>query len=347
MKKRLLMISLLIIMSLGMAACAETSDVDSQNVIQDNESITDNVSTDNNSETGNNFPKPARVGQIVSGEKWSIALLYAKEYDSIDSEYYSDRPSEGNKFLVLFFDVKNTSSENNYFNFLLFEAYVDDYKKNISYIRGNPDGMSIIGGDLDIGKMSKGYIVYQVPSNWQNFEISYIDKIWPQHKAATFVVNKEDISPLDYVYSNSVYQGYTLDSSKKTEIGTKIHNDKWEVTLIDIKKYNSDGEVITQEADDGKEFVIFYLEAENISSADDYFNALYFRTYVDGYVTGQTLLPSDIDGYSGMSADVAAGKKIKGYVAVQAPIGWNTVELIYDDGVFTGDKVAEFAIENE
>lgn len=330
-----------------MAACAETSDVDSQNVIQDNKSITDNVSKDNNSDTGNNLPKPARVGQTVSSEKWSIALLYAKEYDSIDYEYYSDKPSEGNKFLVLFFDIKNTSSENDYFNFLLFEAYVDDYKKNISYIRGNPDGMSIIGGDLDVGKMSKGYIVYQVPSNWQNFEISYIDEIRPPHKAATFVVNKEDISPLDFVYSNSVYQEYTLDSSKKTEIGTKIHNDKWDVTLIDVKKYNSVGEVFTQEADDGKEFVVFYLEAENISSADDYFNTLYFRTYVDGYATGQTLLPSDIDGYSGMSGDVSAGKKLKGYVAVQAPIGWNAVELIYDDGVFTGDKVAGFAIVNE
>ena len=347
MKKKLSIVLLLITMSLGMTACVEISNTDSQNVIQDIESNSDNVSTDNNSETENNLPEHATVGQVVSGEKWSIALLYAKEYDSIDSEYYSDKPSEGNKYLVLFFDVKNISSENDYFNYLYFEGYVDDYSTNVSLIMGKPDGMSAIGGNLDAGKMSKGYIVYEVPSDWQNFEISYKDGVWTTHKAATFVVNKEDISPSDYTYSNSVYQEYVLDSSKKTEIGTKINSDKWDVTLIDAKKYNSVGELFTQEADDGKEFVIFYLEAENVSSTDDYFNTLYFRSYVDGYITEQTLLLSDIDGYSSMSGDVAAGKKIKGYVAVQAPIGWNAVELIYDDGAFTENKVAEFAIVNE
>lgn len=53
---------------------------------------------------------------MVTGDKWSIALLYAKEYDSIGDEYYQNKPTEGNKFLVLFFDVKNISSDNDYFN---------------------------------------------------------------------------------------------------------------------------------------------------------------------------------------------------------------------------------------
>ncbi|MCI8528305.1 MAG: hypothetical protein HFH82_03995 [Lachnospiraceae bacterium] len=61
-------------------------------------------------------------GQMISGDKWSIALLYAKEYDSIDSEYYSDKPSEGNKYLVFYFDVKNISSQNEHFNALNFEG---------------------------------------------------------------------------------------------------------------------------------------------------------------------------------------------------------------------------------
>lgn len=62
----------------------------------------------------------------MTGDKWSIALLYAKEYDSIDSDYYSDKPTDGNKFLVLFFDVKNVSAGNEYFNNMYFEGYVDD-----------------------------------------------------------------------------------------------------------------------------------------------------------------------------------------------------------------------------
>lgn len=352
MKKKLLTILLMITMSLNITACVTVSDADSSN-IQDIESVENSEGNSNDTEKNessvpeDSLPEYAKVGQMVSGEKWSIALLYAKEYDSIDSEFYSDKPSEGNKFLVLFFDVKNISSDNDYFNYLLFEGYADDYSVSCSIIMGTPDGMSAIGGDLDAGKMSKGFIVYEVPSDWESFEISYKDGVWTTHKAATFVVNKEDVSATDYTYPNSVYPEYSLDISKKTEIGTEINSEKWNVTLIDVKKYESVGEVFTQKADDGKEFVIFYLEAANISSTDDYFNTLYFRSYVDGYITGQTLLLTDIDGYAGMSGDVAAGKKIKGYVAIQAPLGWKSIELIYDDGAFVENKVAEFAISNE
>lgn len=353
MKKKLLTVFLMIAMSLNITACVTVSDVDSSTNIQDIESAENFEGNSNDTEKSgstapeDNLPEYAKVGQVVSGEKWSIALLYAKEYDSIDSEYYSDKPAEGSKFLALFFDVKNISSENDYFNYLLFEGYADDYSTNVSLIMGNPDGMSAIGGNLDAGKMSKGYIVYEVPSDWKSFEISYKDGVWTTHKAATFVVNKEDVSDADYTYTNSVYPEYALDSSKKTDIGTEISSDKWNVKLIDVKKYESVGDIFTQSADDGKEFVIFYLEAENVSSADDYFNTLYFRSYVDGYITEQTLLLSDIDGYSSMSGDVAAGKKIKGYVAVQAPLGWKSIELIYDDGAFIENKVAEFGIINE
>ncbi len=356
MKKKLLTLLLMITMSLNITACVTVSDADSSTDIQDIESVENVENPEGNSNDTqksessspeDNLPEYAKVGQVVSGEKWSIALLYAKEYDSIDSEIYSDKPSEGNKFLVLFFDVKNISSDNDYFNYLLFEGYADDYSVSSSIIMGSPDGMSAIGGNLDAGKMSRGYIVYEVPSDWESFEISYKDGVWTTHKAATFVVNKDDVSAVDYTYPNSVYPEYSLDTSKKTEIGTEISSDKWNVTLVDVKKYEAVGEVFTQKADDGKEFVIFYLEAANVSSTDDYFNTLYFRSYVDGYITEQTLLLSDIDGYAGMSGDVAAGKKIKGYVAVQAPIGWNSIELIYDDGAFVENKVAEFAIINE
>ena len=353
MKKKLLTISLMLAVSVSITACIEVRDADSQSVIQNIESSPNSESTPENSyaaestEQDVNLPEYASVGQIVSGDKWSIALLYAKEYDSIDSEYYSDKPSEGNKYLALFFDVKNISSENDYFNYLFFEGYADDYSVNSTITMGNPDGMSSIGGNLDAGKMARGFILYEVPDTWNSFEISYRDGLWTSHKAATFIINKEDISSADYTFSDSVYEKYMLDDSKKTQIGTEIHSDTWNVKLLDTKKYDTVGETFTQKADDGKEFVIFYLEAENVSSEDDYFNMLYFRSYIDGYLADQTILLSDVDGYSSMSGNVASGKKIKGYIAVQAPMGWNSVELIYDDGMFIENKVAEFAITNE
>ncbi len=353
MKKKLLMLLMLMAMSASTVACAEVSETNSQGTIQDikpsenPESKTPDDSDAESSESEDNLPEYAKPGQVVTGDKWSIALLYAKEYDSIDSEYYSDKPSDGNKFLVLFFDVKNISDGNEYFNNFYFEGYADDYSVNSTLIMGNPDGMSGVGGDIDAGKMSKGIMVYEVPFDWKEFEISYKDGLWTSHKAATFVVSKEDISQQDYTYENSVFEDYVMEDDKKTEIGTEIANDKWKIQLVDVKSYDAIGDTFKQNPDDGKQFVIFYLEAENTSAEDDYFNPLYFRFYVDGYLTGQTALLSDVDGYGSMGGDVAAGKKIKGYVAVQAPIGWKSVELIYDDGAWAENKVAEFGIVNE
>lgn len=352
MKKKLLASLVILSLSLNLVACATTGEAESQKTIQDIEEPVSKISETTDTpltelETNDNLPEYAKVGQIVTGDTWSIALLYAKEYDSIDSEYYSDKPSEGNKFLVLFFDVKNVSKNNDYFNSMYFEGYADDYSISNSIIMGEPDGMSSIGGDLDAGKMSKGTMIYEVPSDWKTFEISYKDGLWTSHKEATFIINKEDIASEDYVYSNSVYGEYEFDAAKKTEIGTEINDDKWNVKLLDAKKYESVEGTFSEKPDDGKEFVIFFVEAKNNSSEDDYFNSLYFRFYIDGYLSSQTLLLSDIEGYDSIGGDVAAGKMIKGYVAVQAPIGWKSAELIYDDGTFTENRVAEFAITNE
>ena len=161
MKKKLLMLLMLMAMSAGTVACAEVSETNSQGTIQDikpsenPESKTSDDSDAESSESEDNLPEYAKPGQVVTGDKWSIALLYAKEYDSIDSEYYSDKPSDGNKFLVLFFDVKNISDGNEYFNNFYFEGYADDYSVNSTLIMGNPDVMSGVCGDIEDGKKSK------------------------------------------------------------------------------------------------------------------------------------------------------------------------------------------------
>lgn len=353
MKKKLLLITTA--MAMCLSACSSTPTNEPQSSVTNatlkelaTEQASAEVPTTEVSTTESNLPEYAKVGQMVCGEKWNIALLYAKEYDSIDSDFYSDKPAEGNKFLALFFDVKNVSKDNDYFNSLYFEGYADDYSTTSSITLNTPDDFPAIGGDIDAEKMSKGVIIYEVPADWNKFEIVYKDGIWTTHKAASFVVEKADIVTHDYVFESSVYDEYVLDPSKKSEIGTEIQDDVWSVKLLETGKYDviGDGIMATKPAE-GKEFVIFFMEATNTSSADDYFNQLYFRSYVDGYLTNTSLLLSDVNGYSAMSGDVAAGKMIKGYIALEVPSDWKSIELIYDDGTFVENKVAEFAITNE
>ena len=121
MKRKLLALLVLVALAVSIVACGDTTGSNSQGTIRDiqsQEGSKDNSGKDGtveNSEAKNDLPEYAKPGQVVSGEKWSIALLYAKEYDSIDTEFYSDKPEDGNKYLALFFDVKNISSENDYF----------------------------------------------------------------------------------------------------------------------------------------------------------------------------------------------------------------------------------------
>lgn len=135
------------------------------------------------------------VGEYVEGETWKISLLDAKEYDQITGNAYSDKPDEGNNYLVLFFEVENVSDEDDYFNYFYIESYLDGYSTNISYVLNDPEGYEMLSGDVAAGKKLKGCLTYQVPSSgWSELEVSYKDWIGTSNKVATFVVTPDNLT---------------------------------------------------------------------------------------------------------------------------------------------------------
>lgn len=137
----------------------------------------------------------AGVGDTVNGEKWSISLQSAKLYDEIViNEYMSDEPDEGKQYLVLFFEVENTSDEDDYFNYLNIESYVDGYNQSQSLLMSEPDGYKWLTGDVAAGKKLKGFLAWEVEPEWKELEMSYKDDLWTGNKAATFVVTPEQIT---------------------------------------------------------------------------------------------------------------------------------------------------------
>ena len=142
-------------------------------------------------EEGNNA---AKVGQTVTGEKWAISLLSAKTYTEIVDEYYTEKPDEGKIFLVLFFEVENVSAEDDYFNRLNFESYVDGYSQSHDVLMNSPDGYRTLTGDVAAGKKLKGCLTWEVSPDWSELEVSYKSSVWGSGKAATFVVTPEDIT---------------------------------------------------------------------------------------------------------------------------------------------------------
>lgn len=170
------------------------NNVDENKPKDKNTSLIENIETSETTTEEEATIEYCNVGQSITNEKWKISFLSAKEYDCIESEYYSSYPKqEGNKYLILFFEVENVGKKDDYFNILNFESYIDSYSADEETFFGGVDGYDSLTGDVAVGKKLKGYIGLEVSPNWEEVETSYVDGIWSSSKIANFKVTPNDI----------------------------------------------------------------------------------------------------------------------------------------------------------
>jgi RNA polymerase subunit RPABC4/transcription elongation factor Spt4 len=106
------------------------------------------------------------------------------------------KPDDGKYFLGLIFDIKNDSSKDITVSSLVsFEAYCDDFSINQDFVGSNApewDGINQLDGSVATGKRMNGKIVFQVPKDFDTFEINYSPSYWGNSKA-TFIVTSESV----------------------------------------------------------------------------------------------------------------------------------------------------------
>lgn len=111
-----------------------------------------------------------------------------------DGQFWN--PEEGKYFLGLVFDIDNQSSHDIGVSSLIsFEAYCDDYSLNQDIMGAQvPEwkGIGQLDGSVAAGKKMSGVICYQVPKDFNSFEIRYSPSFWG-NKKATFVFTKADV----------------------------------------------------------------------------------------------------------------------------------------------------------
>lgn len=165
---------------------------------------------------------------------------------------------------------------------------------------------------------------------------------------------KQNISQISSVEQSSTVQEKESSEPSTSEsgeityatVGQAVTGEKWKISLLEVKQYNEIYEEFYSDKPEveGNVFVVLFLEAENISSSDDYFNSLYNETYIDGYNVSEKFLINKPDGISAIGGDVAAGKKTKGYIAFEASPDWQEIEFSYKDWIGTSKKHATFKI---
>lgn len=105
---------------------------------------------------------------------------------------FSDRTPEDpeNVFLIFKITAENIGTEDDYINIFYSSGYVDGYAIDPSTILSS--NLESFAGDIAAGRKRSGDIVFEVPSNWEEFEYLYYEKY--QDIKASYIVTPDVVT---------------------------------------------------------------------------------------------------------------------------------------------------------
>lgn len=195
MKKKIIIALLATVMAISVTACSTSGSSSSQSS-QKTGAIETTVKAEEETTQKPTEPESSAIkpGNYVEHDNLKFSFESAKTYDEIkQSDYYSDKADDGKEYLVLFFEVQNISDEEQNLNMFYYKAYVDDYDVDMKTLLAEPEGYSLLSGDIAKGKKMKGYVAYEVDKGWKNFELTYTDGLSSNSPTYEFFVTPNDI----------------------------------------------------------------------------------------------------------------------------------------------------------
>ena len=101
-----------------------------------------------------------------------------------------NKPTDGNVFLLVNFTIENnTDSDLAISSMMCFDAYQDGYATNYSLSALLEKTGNQLDGTIAPGKKIQGYVGFEVPATYKEFEINYRADVWDDTKF-TFVYKK-------------------------------------------------------------------------------------------------------------------------------------------------------------
>ena len=123
-------------------------------------------------------PAVISIPGTLTAENFSFTIVSAEQSDSVTLNSGVDfaiDADEGKQFLVLCIDATNTSDDIS--NVGPFTAYVDDTTVLPHNVLGKYGDRILMTGAVHPGKTMNTYAMYQVPMDWEFFEVSYTDTL--------------------------------------------------------------------------------------------------------------------------------------------------------------------------
>lgn len=117
------------------------------------------------------------VGDTLDANGLKITMERAEEYSS-DNQFI--QPGDGNKYIRVFFNIKNESGSDKTVGSMDFDCYADGEACESQFF--SESKLTSID-TISNNRSTKGYIYYEVPQNAKDIEIEYETSWWTSKKA--------------------------------------------------------------------------------------------------------------------------------------------------------------------
>ena len=257
-----------------------------------------------------------RVGDTVMDGDLSITYAASGEFAE-ENQFL--QPAEGKKYIFLRLAFENTGTSDRTVSVLSFECYADGYAADGYY--GGEDGLS---ATLSAGRSTVGNVYFEVPADAENIEVEYETNVFTQKK-------------LRFAFEGDQDSGYQPETSAEASaeahaVGDVIEEGGMKITYLACAEYQSDNQFLQPK--DGYRYVSCEFEFENTGSADETVSAFSFDCYADGAACEQSYVRDDT-----LSATLSPGRKARGSVTFEVPVGASTVEVEYLAGFWTSSRL--------
>lgn len=113
------------------------------------------------------------VDEPYSSQTAGLEIIGFERYDSLEGKHFTDTPSEGSCYLVLFLSVQNYSFNNLYMHPDDLRAGVDGKAISNTFLLNDPKEYHTILDTISAGFDRQGFIVWEVPADWKELSLQF------------------------------------------------------------------------------------------------------------------------------------------------------------------------------
>lgn len=168
-------------------------------------------------------------GLMETAQSNNVKVTMTKYEENFGSDW--NKPTSGNVFVLVEFEIENDSNSDLAVSSVMsFDAYVDGYSTSLSLGALVENNDSQLDGTVAAGKRMRGWIGYEVPSNWNSLEIHFTENVWSNNKFK-FVLNNSGGTENN---QNSSQSNVQLPESTSTSTNTseKPQNSDLRVDIV-------------------------------------------------------------------------------------------------------------------